>query len=404
VIETQAPAPASFRLQGAQEEPRHHRILLVTEWFLPYVGGSVNLFVNTYGRYPEGQVHVLTGHPLHNIGTEGPPSPMPVTRVSLKRYGFLRPESLMLYIRMTWAAIRLHRSFRPEVVHCGHILPEAPVAWVLKKLFGTPYVVYIHGEEAAIQRHYKWKRRLMPRFYNAAAAVIANSRNGVELLEDLGVRKDRIRVIPLGVDPQRFTPAPRTEDGEIRLLSVGRLQPRKGHAHVLRAMVKLRDRFPRLRYWIAGTGGEKTVLRNLTAELGLEDVVRFLGYVPDEDLPDLYRQCDLFILANRRLSNDDMEGFGIVFLEAAASGLPVIGGITGGVPDAVNDGVNGFLVDTEDIDAIADAVARLVDDPILRRRMSREGRKWAEDHSWELYSRRILALSAEVLPQARAGS
>jgi len=397
----QDPAPSSSTV-AAEEAVRHPRILLVTEWFLPYVGGSVNLFVNTYERYPQGSVHVLTGFPLHEIGVEGPSSPLPTTRVNLKRYEFLRPESLLMYARMTLGALRLYRSFRPEVVHCGHIFPEAPVAWVLKRLFGTPYMVYIHGEEAAIQRHYKWKRRLMPRFYNAAEAVIASSRNSVELLEDLGVCKDRIHVIPLGVDPRRFSPRPRTEDGELRLLSVGRLQPRKGHAHVLQAVARLRERFPRLRYWIAGTGGEEASLRRLSTELGLDDIVRFLGYVPDEELPDLYRSCDLFIMANRRLSNDDMEGFGIVFLEAAASGLPVVGGITGGVPDAVHDGVNGFLVDTEDIGAIADAVARLLDDPSLRRRMSREGRKWAEDHSWDLYSQRVLALTNQVLNGLRS--
>ena len=400
---TPAPEASPFSFPSPETtQESHARILLVTEWFLPYVGGSVNLFVNTYTRCREGAIHILTGIPFHDRGAEGPPSPLPTTRVNLKRYEFLKPESLILYARMTWAALRLHFSFRPEVVHCGHIFPEAPVAWVLKRLFGTPYLVYVHGEEVSIQRHYKWKRRLMPRFYNAAAAVVANSRNSGELLKDLGVRDDRVHVIPLGVDPERFTPRPREEDNELRLLSVGRLQRRKGHAHALRAVAKLSKRFPRLRYWIAGTGGEEESLRSLCTELGLDHVVQFLGYVPDEDLPDLYRSCDLFILANRRMSNDDMEGFGIVFLEAAASGLPVIGGITGGVPDAVNEGVNGMLVDTEDIDAIAASLASLLEDSLLRQSMSREGRRWAEEHSWELYAQRILSLSDQVVREERS--
>ena len=138
-------------------------------------------------------------------------------------------------------------------------------------------------------------------------------------------------------------------------------------------------------------------LRRLARARGVEEKVRFLGYVPEEDLPGLYRACDLFVLANRRLANDDMEGFGIVFLEAAASGLPVVGGNSGGVPDAVSDGVNGMLVDTEDIDALARALSTLAGDEDLRRRMGEEGRRFAEGFSWDGYSQRIRRLSDSLL-------
>lgn len=374
-----------------------HRVLLVTEWFLPHVGGSVNLFLNALSPYPDGDAHVLTGEPLGDVGAEGPPSPLPTTRVSLQRYEMLRPESLALYARMTRAAIGLARSFRPDIVHCGHIFPEAPVAWVLKRLFGIPYLVYVHGEEVAIQRHYKWKRRLMPRFYNAAAAVVANSSNSKQLVVDLGVDPEKVHVVNPGVELERFRPGPRVPDGEIRLLSVGRLWPRKGHEQVLRAMALLKDRLPQLRYWVAGTGGKFGELRELCSQLGLDDRVRFLGYVPDTELPLLYRQCDFFILANRRLDDDDMEGFGIVFLEAAASGLPVIGGESGGVPDAVDHEGNGFLVDTEDPAAIAEVVERLTVDTQLRQQMSSAGRVWAESFAWSHFAEQVLAISDQCV-------
>jgi phosphatidylinositol alpha-1,6-mannosyltransferase len=241
----------------------------------------------------------------------------------------------------------------------------------------------------------------MPRLYNAAAAVVANSNNSRNLLVELGVDPELVRVIHPGVELTRFKGEPRQPDGEIRILSVGRLWPRKGHEQVLRALVPLKECLPRLRYWIAGTGGKEPELRQLCTELGLDEIVRFLGYVPEEELPGLYRQCDLFVLANRRLSSDDMEGFGIVFLEAAASGLPVVGGITGGVPDAVNDGVNGLLVDTENIDALAEALGRLAQDEELRLRMGRESRRWAEGFSWSRFASQIRRLSDQV---ARAPS
>lgn len=377
--------------------PPSHRVLLITEWFLPHVGGSVNLFLNALSAYPRGEAHVLTGEPLEGVGAEGPSSPLPTTRVSLQRYEFLRPESLALYSRMTRAALGLARSFRPDLVHCGHVFPEAPVAWVLQRLFGIPYLVYVHGEEVAIQRHYKWKRRLMPRFYSAAAAVVANSSNSKQLVVELGVDPEKVHVVHPGVDLDRFQPGPREPDGEIRLLSVGRLWPRKGHMQVLRALARVKDRLPRLRYWIAGTGGELDALQRASVEFGLEDRVRFLGYVPETELPLLYRQCDLFILANRRLADDDMEGFGIVFLEAAASGLPVIGGNSGGVPDAIDPEGNGFLVDTEDPDAIAGGLERLVLDGALRGRMSTRSREWAERFAWSRYADELATISEQCV-------
>jgi phosphatidylinositol alpha-1,6-mannosyltransferase len=370
---------------------------LITEWFLPHVGGSVNLFLNALSAYPRGEAHVLTGEPLEGVGAEGPSSPLPTTRVSLQRYEFLRPESLALYSRMTRAALGLARSFRPDLVHCGHVFPEAPVAWVLQRLFGIPYLVYVHGEEVAIQRHYKWKRRLMPRFYSAAAAVVANSSNSKQLVVELGVDPEKVHVVHPGVDLDRFQPGPREPDGEIRLLSVGRLWPRKGHMQVLRALARVKDRLPRLRYWIAGTGGELDALQRASVEFGLEDRVRFLGYVPETELPLLYRQCDLLILANRRLADDDMEGFGIVFLEAAASGLPVIGGNSGGVPDAIDPEGNGFLVDTEDPDAIAGGLERLVLDGALRGRMSTRSREWAERFAWSRYADELATISEQCV-------
>jgi phosphatidylinositol alpha-1,6-mannosyltransferase len=383
-----------------REDTTARRVLLVTEWFLPHVGGSVNLFVNACSRYPEGAVHVLTGECEAGMGTEGPSSPLPTTRVSLQRYEFLKPESLLLYLRMTAAAIRLRFSFRPEILHCGHVLPEALVAWIYKKLFKVPYIVYVHGEEVAIQRHYKWKRRLMPRLYNAAAGVVANSDNSRQLLVDLGVDPKLIQVIHPGVELTRFRAERRALDGELRILSVSRLWPRKGHEQVLRALAPLKREFPQLRYWIAGTGGEEAGLRQLCRELGLDEIVKFLGYVPDEELPALYRQCDLFVLANRRLSSDDMEGFGIVFLEAAASGLPVVGGTSGGVPDAVNNGVNGILVDTEDIDALTGALRQLLKDDELRIRMGEASRRWAEGFSWERFASRVRQMSDQLAREA----
>lgn len=382
----------------ATEDPRGQpapRTLLITEWWLPTIGGSVNYYLNTYERYPEGTVRILTGEAPEQPGA--PRSDLPVTRVSLQRYPFLRPESLALYWRMTRTAHRLVRQHDLQVLHCGHVFSEGMVAWMLHQTTRIPYVVYAHGEEVAIQRRYAAKRWWMPRIYNTAAAVIANSRNTCTLLEEVGVDPRRIHVINPGVDAERFHPVPREPDGCFRLLSVGRLQLRKGHDQVVRAVAALRDTCPDLVYDIAGDGEERPALEALVRELGLEDRVRFLGVVEDDDLPALYGTCDLFVLANRQLADDDLEGFGMVFLEAAASGRAVLGGATGGTADAVAHEHNGLLIDTACPDTLTDSIRRLHDDRDLLARLAAAGPEFARSgFDWNDISMRIRGLAGHA--------
>src|SRR5207244_13456776 len=138
------------------------------------------------------------------------------------------------------------------------------------------------------------------------------------------------------------------------LLSVGRLQRRKGHDVAIQAVAALRSRCPNVRYVIAGDGDERQRLERLVGEHHLEGRVLFAGIVADADLPAFYAACDVFLLPNR-VDDGDIEGFGIVFLEAAASGRPVIGGDSGGVPEAVERDVTGLLVDGASVEAVADA-------------------------------------------------
>src|SRR5207248_11117209 len=131
-------------------------------------------------------------------------------------------------------------------------------------------------------------------------------------------------------------------------------------------------------------------------EAGLDDCVRFLGRVGDEDLVPLMQAADVFVHPNRELENGDVEGFGIVFLEANACGVPVIGGRSGGTPDAVQDGVTGFLVDPNDVDEIAGRVTLLLENRGLRERMGSAGREWAAGFTWDAAAAKVWALSEQA--------
>jgi len=239
--------------------------------------------------------------------------------------------------------------------------------------------------------------------------VAANSHWTADLarsvLEFLGCRAlaADVRVVALGTTPTRFRPgidpAPvrrqhRLEGGPW-LLTVARLDYHKGIDTVIRALPAIRAVVPTVRYAVAGVGSRREALERLIAELGLEDAVRLLGFVSDDELPALYNAADLFVLASRRYDLL-VEGFGISIVEASASGLPVIGSRSGGIPEAIRDGETGFLVEPEDPAALAATAIRLLGDEGLRRRMGAAGRAAVESYyNWDRVAADLIGIDRE---------
>jgi phosphatidylinositol alpha-1,6-mannosyltransferase len=219
------------------------------------------------------------------------------------------------------------------------------------------------------------------------------------------VPESKIHVVYPGVDTDRFHPdvdghglrqqyAP---GGELLLVSVGRLQQRKGHDTALAALREVRARVPHVRYLIVGDGDERARLDALTNDYGLRDIVTFVGEVPYEDLPRYFAASDLFLLPNRIVDDHDLEGFGLVFLEAAATGKAVIGGRNGGVPEAVAEDETGLLVEGTDSSELATAIVRLSESPELRQRLGDAGRKRVLEHfTWKNAAAEVLALHDDI--------
>lgn len=252
-----------------------------------------------------------------------------------------------------WAAWR----YRPvDIVFCGHVF-MAPLAVFLARLLGASCWLQAHGTDIWGQRH-----GLVRRAIEASDMVTTVSRATRKILLGwVDLEPECVRVLPNTVGEQ-FVPGPPSESLRSRLalgpgpilLTVGRLSSSeryKGHEQVFACLPALRAEFPTMIHVVAGEGDDRARLEARAAELtGAPDSVRFLGYVPDAELPDLYRLADLFVMP----SSD--EGFGIVYLEAAACGLRVVGGAGGGSGDAIPDSRVGLTVDPRDQEALMAAI------------------------------------------------
>jgi len=289
---------------------------------------------------------------------------------------------LLMYTKLFVRAAKLAATHRYTAIFAGRVLPEGLVAWATGRLFGRPVLVYAHGEELTNWGRGK-KFAAMCFVFRRADAVLANSDFTRDTLVGLlGVDSGRIAVVYPTVDEERFRPGLTGEDlraaiatspAQRLILSVGRLQRRKGFDSVIRALPMLLQRGIDAHYALIGIGEDRQYLERLAGELGVADRVHLLGHVSYEDLPRWYAACDLFAMPNRDIDGDT-EGFGLVFLEAASAGKPVLAGTAGGTGSAVVDGVTGLRVDGERADAITQALARLLSDPDEAERMGRNGR------------------------------
>ena len=399
---------------------RPGRILLITNNLPPVRGGSGIVYDNL-ARHAGGRIVVLAPRVSYQDGLvligwreHDRLAPYRVIRLDLLRTVLLEPAPRLLRplrFRLRDAAIRVRvlatllRSLLFGDVRAVCIGELVASAWVLGVLRLLPWVtraVYVHGEEITTRDDYDTRRERRRRALLAAHHIVVVSRftaNTVaELLGEAG--RGRIRLIENGVDISRFHPRPRPPDlvalyGHDRkfvFVSVCRLLEKKGVDQAIRAFARVVAEYPDSRFLIVGDGPYRATLEGIAAGCGVADKVAFAGAVADDELVEHYALGDVFVMPNRRLPNGDTEGFGLVFLEANACGLPVIAGSDGGSIDAVRDGINGLLVDGHSVDAIAEAMLALRRDPPLYDRLRAGGLDAAAAADWRHKARAFVAL------------
>ncbi|MBZ2167682.1 glycosyltransferase family 4 protein [Marinobacter sp. F4216] len=344
-------------------------ILLLSEIFPPTHGGSGRWFFELYRRLEPSTVRIITHeHSIPEQQEIDRDFPQDIQRIPMKSesWGIKDLKGLGFYLRSTLKI----RKLRPEglsQIHCGRAIPEGFIGLILARMLNKPLVCYVHGEDIETARTSRELIWIVKKVLSGATQLICNSQNTGALLEvHWHVPREKIKVLNPGVDPDRFCPAP--EDPEFRAeygwdsrfvcLTVGRLQRRKGHDMMIQAIPKAVENIPDLLYVIVGTGEQYDHLKRLVIDLKLQHHVQFLQQLDDVDLIRCYQQCDLFILPNRT-DGRDIEGFGMVLVEAQASGKPVIAGNSGGTAETMHINKTGLIADCSSPEPIANAIYKL---------------------------------------------
>jgi phosphatidylinositol alpha-1,6-mannosyltransferase len=309
----------------------------------------------------------------------------------------VRPNHAPAHVRnlaLNAGAMLEARRFRPAATLAMHIV-ASPAAVLIRRLTSAPTVSYFHAKEIAD------KPRLAAFAASRADAVIAVSSYTAGLIAATGARPRRMCLIPPGVELSPCA-GPR-ERMAPTVVTISRLADRyKGHDVLIAALAQIRARLPDVRWVVIGEGPLRAELEALARARGVAQSSVFLGAVPDEERDAWLRRADVVAMPSRLPDSGGAgDGFGIVYLEAAARGIPVVAGNVGGAVDAVADGVSGLLIDPSDPDAVADAITRLLLDPELARRLGLAGAQRAREFAWPLIAARVEALLRELLAPAR---
>jgi len=368
------------------------RSLLLAASFPPALGGIETLLYQTSRRLAEPPLVVAPAPArapdlcVHNVATNL------AARLTYRPLWAAHPSLYYLHAFLA-PALGAVRASRPRVIQAGHAY-LAPLAWLLARRLGLPFVVYAYGQEVWRGGRRTGLRPLDGRLRGTALRkadrVLVPGSFTAGLISDWDVQPERIVSVPYGAEPQPATSPPRGT----RLLSVARLVPRKGIDTAIGAMRRLPAE---VHYRIVGSGPDEQRLRNLAMASGVGRRVQFLGRLDDSELAGEYQRSTMFVLPARRTSEGDLEGYGLVYFEAAAWGRPVIAGRSGGEIDAVVDGRTGMLVNGDSIDEVAMAIASLLNDRPRLQDLGAAGRQRVEtSNNWACAARVVDATLAQL--------
>lgn len=352
--------------------------LFIINDFPPVLGGQSSYYFNFCSAFPKGELIILAPKLKGSEAFDRTHKLAVIRRPYLVFIPGL--EKICKILLPLIYSLRIIRREKISCIHCGHVLSTGVVGLILRNR--VPYIIYTHSADILEYQKYWPIKKLLQRVLNNAATIVCNSQFTLNKLLDLGIERERIQLIYFKIDLSKFDRPLETRsiidrydlaDKKI-ILSINRLIERKGNDKMIQAMPVILKEIPDSIYVIGGSGRYESRLREMVRDHHVEKEVIFINDLSNEDVIKLYKICDIFVMVSRTLKQEDTEGFGIALLEANACGKPVIGGRSGGIPEAVQEGYSGLLVDPLNVDEIAKAVVLLLKDKSYASQLGAQGK------------------------------
>lgn len=377
---------------------RSKKILCITNDFGPRAGGIETFIIGLVERLPKNTVVVYTSSQSGSAAFDKAWSDNFGVEVIRDRSKILLPT-----YRVSKNVRALLNDSGAQIVFFGAAAPLGLLVKGLRKAGAKKIVALTHGHEVwwAKLWPFSWAIKQIGENVDVLTYLGDFTRNAIASSLSAKSQGKMVRLAP-GIDTEHFSPAKRNPrirhelglDDKKVIVSVGRLVHRKGQDFLIDSLPIISQKIPNVHLLLVGEGPYRTELEKRSESLGVRDRITFIGRVQYSELPGYICAGDIFAMPSRsRLAGLEVEGLGIVYLEASACGLPVIGGISGGAPDAVLEGETGFSVDGTSATAIAEAAIRLLGDPQYSAKLGSQGRQWIIDQwRWEIWAEKFQTL------------
>lgn len=363
------------------------KILMLNNEFPPLGGGTGTVnreLLKRWTRAPNLEIDLITSALGHEYHTEqfAERVRLHFVPVNNKNLHHSSNRELATYAaRALPYALKLQRAQKYDFVFAWSAVPAGAVALALKKIAGLNYLVRVCGPDIpGFEERYGALYPLLSPMIRAtwhnAAHVVAKCGDEANLIRRVDARV-AVTIVPNGVDADAFTPAHISDDGALRLLCVARLIERKGQEHLIQAVKRLTEQDIDVVLDLVGTGDARRANEQQARDLGIADRVNFVGYVPREEIAQVYVNAHVFVLASYN------EGMSVATLEAMAAGLPLVVTRTPGTKELVQENVNGLLFDWADVDALTAHLKFLATHRDIARAMGHASRELAQQFAWE---------------------
>ena len=352
------------------------KILIITLEFPPQVGGIATYVQDFAAALPPDNIVVLAPK-----STQPDNYPFKVIRKKLlARFWWPR------WLKLTWHVLRIIKKENIEIILLHHVLPVGYAALIACWIKKIPFIIFSHGTDIAAASRRPWKRLMVKMVCRSAEQIVMNSESlKRRFLIKFGQFRTKIAVVYPCPNKIFSEPVPATQINDIAnrlaiggrkvILSVARMVDGKGFPHMVRVIKEVADQVPNITWLIIGTGPKLAEIIDLVQKNSLQNIVRFVGEIPHSDLPNYFQASTLFALLTHP-DNGQEEGLGLVFLEAAASGLPCIAGKSGGVEEAVVNGQTGFVFDVyQNQKSISEGIVSLLTNESLAKRLGQAGKE-----------------------------